>query len=136
MDPKNSPNSSTTESRPTTILVIEDDDLVRKSMTAILGVYGLNVLLADSGRTGLEIFESRMNEINVILLDFTLPDMAGTTVFEKIRSLRRDMPVIVTSGYAEDSVIAQFSSEEKLLFLPKPSPFGVLIAKIKQAIGK
>jgi CheY-like chemotaxis protein len=124
------------ELRQTTILVIDDDELVRQSLGAILGVYGLNVLFAPNGQIALQVFQEHVNEIDVILLDLVLPDMSGELVFQRIRAIRADSPVIVMSGHAESSIASRFQSESNVAFLSKPSPISELISRINQTLGK
>jgi CheY-like chemotaxis protein len=78
------------------ILVIDDDRGIRHLLDTFLRHKGYEVILAESGETGLELF--RQDHPDVIVLDLKMPDMDGLTVLSHIRSLSTQQPVIIFSG--------------------------------------
>ena len=78
------------------ILVIDDEQGIRELLDALLRRKGYDVVLAESGRKGLELF--RRERPDVIVLDLKMPEMDGLTVLRQIRSLNRSQPVIVLTG--------------------------------------
>ena len=81
-----------------TILVIDDEPGIRDLLDTLLSRKGYDVVLADSGQKGLEIF--RRARPDVIVLDLKMPGMNGVTVLQQIRSLNPTQPVIVLTGAA------------------------------------
>jgi CheY-like chemotaxis protein len=78
------------------ILVIDDEPSIRDLLDRLLRRKGYDVVLAESGRKGLELF--RRERPDVIVLDLKMPEMDGLTVLRQIRSLNRSQPVIVLTG--------------------------------------
>lgn len=90
-----------------TLLVVDDDESVRMITTRMLERLGYNVQLAPSGATALALLEDGMPGISGVILDLTLPDIAGTVVAQAILARRQDMPIIMMSGYnAEEAAQA------------------------------
>jgi two-component system, cell cycle sensor histidine kinase and response regulator CckA len=85
-----------------TILVIDDEETVREVLASILSQCGYSVLLGKDGLEGLEIFTGRRGEIDLVLLDLSMPRMAGRQVLAKILETRPDARVIIQTGYADD----------------------------------
>lgn len=78
------------------ILVIDDDRGIRSLLEVFFRRKGHDVVLAENGQSGLELF--RQESPDVIVLDLSMPEMNGLTVLQHIRSLNRDLPVIIFSG--------------------------------------
>jgi CheY-like chemotaxis protein len=78
------------------VLVIDDEQSIRDLLDRLLRRKGYGVVLAESGRKGLELF--RRERPDVIVLDLKMPEMDGLTVLRQIRSLNRSQPVIVLTG--------------------------------------
>jgi DNA-binding NtrC family response regulator len=78
------------------ILVIDDEQGIRDLLDALLSRKGYDVVLAESGRKGLELF--RRERPDVLVLDLKMPEMDGLTVLRQIRSLDPRMPVIILTG--------------------------------------
>ena len=76
-----------------TILVVDDEDLVRRAAKASLEKYGYRVVLAEDGKRAVEIFRTIADEIAVVLLDMTMPVMSGEQTFQELRKIRPDLLV-------------------------------------------
>jgi PAS domain S-box-containing protein len=85
-----------------TVLFVDDDEGVRAFGVAALHRCGLRVLTAHDGREALDVYARRSAEIDLVVLDRTLPGANGDDVFESIRRIRPDAAVVLMSGYAED----------------------------------
>jgi PAS domain S-box-containing protein len=103
-----------------TVLVVDDDDGVRELMAATLQRAGLAVLLASDGHEAVEIFRHQADEIDVVLLDRTMPDGGGEETFDEIRGIRSDAHVILLSGYSEERAAWHFIDRGFDAFLHKP----------------
>jgi PAS domain S-box-containing protein len=85
-----------------TVLLIEDEDVLRHAVAAMLQKHGFHVIEASDGAAGRELFEKSQKTIDVVLLDATLPTMSSSEVYEAIRGVRPDVRVILTSAYSMD----------------------------------
>ena len=117
-----------------TVLVIDDELSVRDVACAILERAGFDVLVAASGREGLERFRAGADRIVAVLLDRTMPDLAGEEVFAELRSIRPDVPVILSSGYNEQDATCRFVPAGLAGFVQKPYLPADLLLKVRAAL--
>ena len=82
-----------------TVLVADDDELVRNSTCRILEGRGMTVLLASDGKECVETYRQRADDLDLVLLDLTMPEMPGEEAFRQMRSIRSDVRVIVYSAH-------------------------------------
>ena len=80
------------------VLVIDDEPSVRMSAKRILERYGYQILIAEDGQVGLDMFRENAAQIVAILLDMAMPVMSGEETFRKIRAIRSDACVVLSSG--------------------------------------
>ena len=85
-----------------TILVIDDEEVVRRSARLMLEKFGYTVLQAAEGLEGLEVLQREGEQIDLVLLDLSMPRMSGQETLEKIRALRSDLKVVLFTGYASE----------------------------------
>ena len=111
---------SGTVSRRKTILVVEDEGLVRARILERLNVLGYDTIAASDGEEGVRVFLDHSNEIDLVLLDFVMPRMNGVDAFDELIRIRPDLKVILSSGYTEDVVARTFSGPKPAGFLNKP----------------
>jgi len=110
----------------TTVLVVDDEQGIRDLATAILNDAGIQVMQAESGETGLSLLREHVNEIDVILLDMTMPNMDGKQFYIKMQDFASHIPVIISSGYSEHDIRKRFevgmslNLVTQLEFLQKP----------------
>src|SRR5262249_8492246 len=88
-------------SREATVLVVEDEDALRQAVSKMLRKVGFSVIEASNGSVALELISAHKEDLDMILLDITLPGLSSREVFEEARRLRPDVPVVVTSAYSE-----------------------------------
>jgi len=85
-----------------TILVVEDDDIVRMLIVDVLEELDFKVLEAADGESALNTLRDQSEHIDLMMTDHGLPDMTGSELAEKARQLRPTLPVLFASGYAEN----------------------------------
>lgn len=102
------------------ILVIDDEDLVRDVARRMIERLGFQTIAAGDGVEGIRLFRERADEIRAIVLDLTMPRMDGEAALREIRAIRRDVPVILASGFTEWDVSASLRNDPAVLFLQKP----------------
>ena len=116
-----------------TVLVVDDEEAVRLVVKATLERHGYRVLQAGNGIEALEIFEQAPHQIAVVLLDLTMPLMSGEETLHRLRAIRPDVPVLLSSGYNQIEVIQRFTGQGLAGFIGKPYSAATLVAKIKSA---
>lgn len=122
--------------RPGTVVLVIDDDLdVRDVVTDMLSARGLRALSAADGPRGIELFRQHHHEIDVVLLDMTMPSMSGGEVHAALRAIAPDVPVIVFSGYSEQSLPTRFGEARPLAFLQKPFTADTLMQCLADALA-
>ena len=89
----------------TTVLLVDDEATVRDMTSRMLAARGFSVLVAHDGPSALALFESRHEEVSVVLLDMVMPGMNGHEVLAALRGLDPDVRVVMTSGYSETHVM-------------------------------
>jgi len=117
-----------------TILVVDDETLVRRTAKAALEHHGYKVMLAESGHEGIELFRNKANEISLVLLDMNMPAMGGENAFEHLKKIRPDVRVIVSSGYNEAMAIERFGGNRVAGFIQKPYTSRQLAEKVKRVL--
>ena len=119
-----------------TILLAEDDDMVRKLTTTILRHGGYTVLAASDGEEALRVFEDHADEINLVLLDVVMPKLGGRAVCERIRHVRPDLRFLFTSGYSMNAIHTNFVLDEGLQLIQKPCQRDDLLRKVRDVLDK
>lgn len=117
-----------------TILVVEDEDVVRDYARAVLERAGYRVLTASDGGEGLAIFAEHRAEIDAVLLDLTMPRLDGPQVLRELRSQARDIPVLVMSGFADEEVAIRFEGIGANGFIRKPFAAHDLAAHLRRLL--
>ena len=117
-----------------TILVVDDEPVLRKLVGMILQKSGYSVLVAQDGREGVETFRENAPEIAVVLLDMTMPVMGGQEAFKLIREIRPDVPIIVSSGYGEVFAREELGRDTVVGFIQKPYVAAQLVESIQEAL--
>jgi two-component system cell cycle sensor histidine kinase/response regulator CckA len=119
-----------------TALVVDDEENVRNMAAQMLDMLGYKVISANDGIQGMEIFKSRHQEIDLILLDLTMPRMNGYELFREIRKIKPDAATILMSGYNEESAAEDLQGKARSGFLHKPFDFTDLRNKLRATIDK
>lgn len=114
------------------ILVVDDEPAVLEVACQILREYGFDVVKAENGRRAVEVFWERSREIDLVLLDMTMPEMGGEEALRFMRTIRPDMVAILSSGYNEDETTHRFLDAGPSAFIQKPYSPQELAAKIKE----
>ncbi|HEY2016410.1 MAG TPA: CHASE3 domain-containing protein [Bryobacteraceae bacterium] len=116
------------------ILVVDDEISVRSMVRNVLERAGYEVILASNGAEAVEVFAQDAGEIALILLDMTMPIMSGEEALPKLRSIRKEVRVIASSGYNEVEALAKFGQDIDG-FIQKPYTAAQLAQKIRTTLG-
>ncbi len=118
------------------ILIIDDEDDVRQVTAEILELSDIEVLQAANGMKGLELFRQHINEIDMILLDLSMPGMSGEEVLRQLWQLKPDVAVTLLSGYDQHEVTRRMGNDHVLSFLQKPYSMDGLLREINHQFAK
>ncbi len=116
------------------ILLVDDEDIVRRIGEKALTRHGYRVCLAKNGAEALELFRELYREIDVVVLDMTMPVMNGEETLRRMREISSEARVIVCSGYNEVEVIRRFTTQKIAAFLQKPYTASKLAEKVRQVL--
>ncbi len=116
------------------ILTIEDSADVLKFLAETLHQNGYTPITAANAAEAIEQFQNENGQIDLILADVVLPDKNGVTVSEEILAQKEDIPVILYSGYAEESIIQLIKKNPKFVFIQKPFKMKELLDLIYQKL--
>jgi CheY-like chemotaxis protein len=118
-----------------TILVVDDEPVVSRAARLALQRYGYTVLTAQDGREAVDLFRAVCSEIDLVLLDLTLPVMSGEVAFQELRAIRPDVRVLATSGYSEMEALSRFGAEIDG-FIQKPYKAAALAEKVHEILAR
>ena len=113
------------------VLLVDDDARVRSITALLLADIGFEVLATESGRDAIRQFAQRANEIRVIVLDVTMPDLGGDQVLRALRERRPDVPILLCSGYSPEDMRDRFGPEDMETFLQKPYSLDALKSRLR-----
>ncbi len=117
-----------------TVLVVDDDDLVRKLCCRMLQKMGFSTLAAAGGKEAVSRFRDVAGDIESVVLDYSMPDMNGEEVFLELHRIRPETPVILCSGFARRDVLDRFRAEGLAGFLSKPFSRAQLQAELRKVL--
>ncbi|HWR54644.1 MAG TPA: response regulator [Bryobacteraceae bacterium] len=117
------------------LLVVDDEEVVRLAARAVLEKHGFEVLLAEDGIAAMQLFERDPAGFSAVLLDLTMPGMSGEHVVPRLRALRRDVSILLMSGYDERMVMERLGTAEVSGFLHKPYTSSQLAERVKALVA-
>ena len=117
-----------------TILLAEDEEVVRKLALEVLLSYGYKVLEAENGKTALSICESQGESIDLLITDVVMPEMGGRELAARLLKRCPDVKVLYMSGYTDDAVIRQGEIKEGSNFIQKPFSLEALVQKVREVL--
>jgi len=122
------------EGKGETILLVDDEDVVRIVSSEVLENHGYQVIQAGDGKGAMNAFEAHLFEIDLIILDIVMPKMNGDEVARNIRQQRPDIPIIFMTGYDKEHVISGVEQMENCLVLGKPFQYEELSHMLRKLL--
>ncbi|MGB7621953.1 MAG: PAS domain S-box protein [Terriglobia bacterium] len=119
-----------------TILIVEDDLLVRKLASETLGKFGYQILEAAHGEEALRICKTHEGTIQLLLTDIIMPGMTGRELAGRIEPLFARIKVIYMSGYTDNAILHQGRLDPGMNFLQKPFTPSILLQKVREVLDK
>jgi two-component system, cell cycle sensor histidine kinase and response regulator CckA len=114
------------------VLVVDDEQPVREAISDILEDQGMQLLMAADGQTAIQLLQEYSEEINLVLLDLSMPGMGGEEVLQEMRKINPTIRVILSSGYDKNDVLHRMRDQSLSGFLQKPYPLEALIEIVQK----
>jgi CheY-like chemotaxis protein len=119
-----------------TVLLVEDETMVRSLVNEVLTMFGYTVLPASNGLEALEIVNRLAPNVDLLLTDVVMPGgMGGRQLAERLRAERPSLKVLYMSGYTDDAVVRHGIVEADTAFIQKPFTAVALARKVKEVLG-
>jgi len=118
-----------------TVLVVDDEEVIRNFTRSALESRGYKVLLATDGYEAVRVFQEKSAEIGLILMDVAMPGMDGLTTLARIRETGPNVPVLICSGFGDLELEGRFASNEIAGFFAKPYTVKQLTRKVGECIS-
>jgi CheY-like chemotaxis protein len=132
-DPVRPPDITRPSKRNETVLVVEDEPVVRSLIVEVLNDLGYHALEAGDGPAGLAILESK-RRIDLLITDIGLPGMNGRQIAEVARQSRPNFRVLFMTGYAENAAAASGFLEKGMSMITKPFAMDMLALRIRESL--
>jgi two-component system cell cycle sensor histidine kinase/response regulator CckA len=118
-----------------TILLVEDEQAVRRLVRDMLVRHGYRVVEAENGRQALQLFQAHQHEIALLLTDVVMPEMNGRDLARHLRACRPDLKVLYMSGYTGDAMSESAGIEPGAVFIQKPFTPRTLLRRVREALA-
>ncbi len=103
-----------------TVLVIDDEEVVRMVTRRMLERFGYTPLIAEDGAIGVQLLRAHRQEVRCVLLDMTMPQMSGEETFLELIKVDPNVKVVLMSGYTETEANRRFKGDKLAGFMQKP----------------
>jgi len=117
------------------ILIVDDEEVVLQTASAMLRNTGYEVALAENGRQAVDLFRERDGRFALVLLDLTMPVMGGPQTIRLLKAIRPEVPVLVSTGFTEETAMRRFAGADIAGFIQKPYTMHALVEKIRSVLG-
>jgi PAS domain S-box-containing protein len=117
-----------------TVLVVDDEEIVRHAASHTLERYGYKTLIAEDGAVAVDLYRRQGDGIGLVLLDLTMPVMSGEEALRHMQLINPQVRVLLTSGYNEVEAVQRFSGKGLAGFIQKPYTAAALAEKVKEII--
>ena len=119
-----------------TILLVEDDEAVRKLAAEALRRKGYSVLTAHRADEAISLCKRRQEPFHLLLTDVVMPQMSGGELAQSLKQVRNDFKVLYMSGYTDDAIVDHGVLETGVNFIQKPFTIGGLSRKVREVLDK
>jgi len=119
-----------------TVLVVDDEPIVRKAAVHALERFGYRTLIAEDGASAVAVYRMHSDAITAVLLDLTMPLMNGEEVLREMQAIDPRVRVLLSSGYNEVEAIQRFAGKGLAGFLQKPFTATALAEKLAEVLGE
>jgi PAS domain S-box-containing protein len=137
--PEPEPDTARTASAPRVtgaILLVDDEPGVREVAGRMLASAGFEVAVAASGAEAVDIVREAPERIACVLLDLTMPQLDGEETLVRLRAVRGDLPVVISSGYSEQEIVRRFAGRNLAGFIQKPYVRAQLVSILRDVASR
>ncbi|MBI3709325.1 MAG: response regulator transcription factor [Proteobacteria bacterium] len=120
--------------RDPTVFIVDDDEAIRDSLSALLETEGFKVATFGTGRAFLDAIDASRR--GCVLLDVRMPDINGLELQQRLAAKHIDLPVIIMTGHAEVPMAVKAMKAGAVDFIEKPFDDGVILAAIRRALAR
>jgi len=117
-----------------TVLVVDDEEVVRLVVARMLKRLGYEVLTAADGSEAVETFSRQPDEISCVIVDLAMPGMDGQQTFTALRQIQPDACIVLASGLDEEEVTPRFAGFDFAGFIQKPFSIAILEQKLNDVL--
>ena len=117
-----------------TILIVDDEEIIRTMLQEVLESLGYTVLLAIDGEDAIQLYSQRHDDIDMIIIDMIMPKMSGKETCLELKKINPEIRVILASGFSQDRVIQEILSSGVNGFIHKPFTISELSTKIREVL--
>jgi CheY-like chemotaxis protein len=117
-----------------TVLVVDDEEVIRDVASRLLQVIGFKSILAREGEEAVARLQEAGDSVRLVLLDLTMPRMGGEETYRQLARLRPGLPIVLMSGYPEPEVMGRFSETGLAAYLQKPFRLPALVEVIRRCL--
>lgn len=117
-----------------TILLVDDEEMVLDVSRELLEGLGYSVETAAGGKAAILSLKAKTDAIDLVILDFTMPEMGGEETFRHLKSIRPDVPVLVSSGFSVNHEVREILRHDRTGFIQKPFRLHTLSQKIREIL--
>jgi DNA-binding NtrC family response regulator len=117
-----------------TVLVVEDEDMVRRAVCRLLSNHGYTVLEARRGAEAVHLAGTARRRIDLMLTDVVLPEMGGLDLAVEMRKRHPETKVVYMSGYTGHALVHRCMVDEQTAFVQKPFTMETLLGTLRQVL--
>jgi CheY-like chemotaxis protein len=117
-----------------TVLVVDDEPIVRRTAKTMLERYGYSVVLAENGKEAVDLYRVLADRVDLVLLDMTMPVMGGEEAFRELKTIRPGVLVVLSSGYNQVEAVRRFTGKGLAGFIQKPYSAVTLVEKVRSVL--
>lgn len=118
-----------------TVLVVDDEDFIRRMVEKMLSLGGYDVVTANSGEQALDILRERGGGFDLIILDLMMQGIGGRKTFDEVKALGYGVKVVIASGFGREGDVQEMLSRGADGFLAKPFVMDELLAEVRKVLG-
>lgn len=114
-----------------TIMVIDDEDIVLSLLQRSFEKAGYSVITAREGSEAIRLYQKQYSEIAGIVLDLSMPDMSGQATYDALKEISPEVRIVLSSGFSREEAISRFGERDVAGFIQKPFRPVEIIEKIR-----
>lgn len=118
-----------------TVLIVDDEETVRTVTSTMLSRHGYTVLTASDGMKGVDIFRENADQIDVVLLNMTMPELSGPEAYKMMKEIDSKVKVILCTGFGEQDSKKSFANHGLAGFIQKPFEMDALLGLLKEVLS-